>query len=102
HTEVRNATILCCRLTPAGARAQPVGQIDGMLEDASALACEILNQFGAHPAYTLAGYSIAYWGLQHARDADPRLAVRALLELGTRSNKLPFSDGEQGPALLLQ
>ncbi|HWP09705.1 MAG TPA: TOMM system kinase/cyclase fusion protein, partial [Polyangiaceae bacterium] len=103
HTEQRRVTALCCRVRLVGTGAlSHVEQIDALLDDSQGLISEILQQFGATAASAMAGYSLWYFGLSQARDADARLAVRAALEIVNRIKQLPSWFAETGLSLAVQ
>jgi TOMM system kinase/cyclase fusion protein len=98
--ERRHATVICCRVSVSGAGdPSKFEELDSLIEDSNALAREVMGQFGASPCESFADYSVSYFGLSRARDADAGLAVRAALEIETRLERSPSWLAARGLAL---
>lgn len=103
QTEQRHVTALCCRVSLVGTGGlSSVEQVDALLDDSYNLVSEVLRQFGATAAQSVGGYSLWYFGVAHAHDADARLAIRSALEIITRMEALPTWFSEAGIALVTQ
>jgi hypothetical protein len=87
---LRPVTVICCRthLDDVAADGDEFS-LDGLLDDAQALAHETITQFGATPGPSLGGYSLWFVGLSRASDGDARLALRAALEVARRLEEIP-------------
>jgi serine/threonine protein kinase len=98
--EVRQATVVCCRLImPPRIGPRSVEDDDTLLDDASSLAEEVLALYGASVIQRFAGHTIAYFGLAPSRAADGHVAARAALELLQRLDATPLGPRSETRAL---
>ncbi len=101
--ERRRATVLCAKVSLASSNEGiDLEQLDQVLEDASAVVGEVLEQYGARSAQSLGGYSLGYFGMRQSGDPDGRIAMRAALELANRVEKGPRWASDHGLSLRVQ
>ena len=103
QTESRHVSVVACRvLVDAAEKPASIERLDTAIEDANALAREVLTEFGANAADSFGEFSLAYFGIARASDSDAQLALRASLELIARLERASSWLAPEGAALRVQ